>query len=222
MACGIDGDGADRKPVGGSGKGFAPPKDSLDPGHELFGMKRLDHVIVRPHFESHNTIGLLPLGRDDDHGSRRDLWILLDHAVYGQPVETRKHEVEKNEVGARSPHGGEAGTSVGNMLNIEMLRFEVVKNEPCDIRVILDQKNLFWHGSSGLLGIPPPRSAGKEYSSPGRRSIKIRDRIRNDPQDMLGNFPIHDRKASEDRRVGAQTSDNIKTIGVEGQADIGR
>ena len=79
----------------GLGGRLVAPENSLHPGHQLLGVKGLDHIVVGAQLQSQNLVKNLSLGGEHDNGYLGGGAQLPAHLV---AVHAGKHQVKENEV----------------------------------------------------------------------------------------------------------------------------
>ena len=72
-----------------------PPELAADPGRQLLGVEGLGDVVIRPHGQSQDLVGVLAFGRQHDH---RQIPLLPDPHQSGQTVQLRHHHIQHDQV----------------------------------------------------------------------------------------------------------------------------
>ena len=75
-----------------------PPEQSSDPRQQLRHVNRLDHVVVRAHFQAVDLIALLAQSRHHDERHFLGIGILAEGPADLKPAGVRQYEVEDHQV----------------------------------------------------------------------------------------------------------------------------
>ena len=72
-----------------------PAQYSFDPGHELFGVKWLDHIVIGTKFQTEHLVKNLAFCREHDD---RHIGGMTDFPTYLIPINARQHQIQKDQV----------------------------------------------------------------------------------------------------------------------------
>ena len=119
----------------------AAAQHRFDARREDAGAERLGDVVGRAHLQPGHDVGLAALGGEHHDGDAARLEITLEPAAYLQPVHTREHEIEHDDVRhlrARRREGVLASLHDGHLI----ARFvEVVRDELEDVPLVVDDEH---------------------------------------------------------------------------------
>src|SRR6202162_2955033 len=122
-----------------AGEPGVSPQQRLDTREDLEDAEGFRHVVVRAELQSADLVGLLSAGRQDQDRHRE--LVLADRLEDAEPVETREHQVEDDEVGPGPARALEPRRAVARDLHLVALDLEVVAQAEGEIGVVLDEKN---------------------------------------------------------------------------------
>jgi hypothetical protein len=69
-----------------------------DPQHHLANAERLDHIVVRTHFKTHDSVDLLTLGGQHQDGDVLSAFAGAQLAAHLDARDIREHQVEHHGV----------------------------------------------------------------------------------------------------------------------------
>ena len=159
---------------------LGPPQDGPDPGHELLGAERLDHVVVGAKLQADDPVGLVPPG-----GQHHDRHVggPAQAAGHVQPVPPGQPQVEDDQVGPGPTGLGQRHLPVARDHHLEPGVLEVVPDQPGDLALVLDDQDPLHFlparpkpdEAAGRRN-PPPRPGARRgagpavpgYATPGR------------------------------------------------------
>src|SRR5579864_5501696 len=126
--------------VGLPGELLDTPEDGLHPGRELDDAEGLREVVVRSGFEAQHSIEFA--GTRGQHQDRGVAGTRAHAAADFEPVEPWKPKIQDKETPRGAIHGSrETAMSVVARVDRAAQIFEMERHEPCDVTLVLDDKN---------------------------------------------------------------------------------
>ncbi len=154
-----------------SGEGTrGPAQHRLDPRRELLGRERLGDVVIGTELESGHPVGLVTASRQHDHWHRRGRPELTAHL---ETTQTRKHQVEHDEVRRRGQRAIERNLAVGDPLDLVALLLQVPRDNVGDVRIVVDHE----HALATFEHPLSVRARLFSWAVPGRISCFVRSRV---------------------------------------------
>lgn len=150
-------------------EGVHAAKDGPHPGHELAVAHRLGQVVVRPQLEAQHAIDLRAPRGDDDDG---DVPIgAPQEAADLEPVESRQHQVENDQVEALGPGGLERAAPVVLHAHAVTLILEVKARQPGQVGIVLDDEEATLGECS--CACHPARGPGTRSDADGQGTVSV-------------------------------------------------
>ena len=112
------------------------------PGHQLLGVEGLGDVVVRPHGQAQDFVGVLPLGAEDQDGQ---VALLPDLEHGGQPVQLGHHHIHQDEPQRRVHSQLQGLEAVVGLQHPVALLFQQNGDGTDDLGVVVHHKNGFIH-----------------------------------------------------------------------------
>ena len=108
------------------------------PRHQLEGVERFNHVIVRPRVQATDLVFLGGLRREQNHGNPLVLLILAQPSEDFQPVHVRHHIIEKDHIWQEGRHFFQRLRPVGGALDHIALVLELLLQQIEIERLVID------------------------------------------------------------------------------------
>ena len=116
----------------------AAAQHGFDPRDDLFGVKRLHHIVVRTQFQTEHLVEHFAFGGEHDD---RALGLFADFAANLPAVQLREHNVQHNQVGLLgAEHFQRAFAVVGNH-HLKAVFFDVQPQQFANILVVVHHKD---------------------------------------------------------------------------------
>ena len=116
-------------------------KDRVHPKHKLPRAEGLCEVVVGTQFQSLDSVDLLPLGGEDEHGYRTGRGVRADGLQDIVAGDAGQHPVKDQQVGQLPLQGVQSGRAVQGRLNPVSLPRELVRNQSGDLPLVLDDQH---------------------------------------------------------------------------------
>ena len=113
----------------------------MDARDELFRIKRLDDVIVRPQLQADDPIGDLVARRQHDDGHVRRRRISAQFAAYLPARNVREHQVEDDQVGHFASREPQSRPPVGRGQDALSVALQVSLHDPNNLWLVVDDEN---------------------------------------------------------------------------------
>src|SRR4029079_8883674 len=118
---------------------LAAPQDRLDARDQLAAAEGFGQVIVGPPFQADHAIDLVTLGGEHDDW---DAGLSPDAPAQRQPVLTRQHEVEEDEVDPAVGHGFPHAAAVRRDADPEAFLGQSAGNQIANLAMIIDDQDV--------------------------------------------------------------------------------
>ena len=116
-----------------------PPQDAFVPRQQLPEMKRLWQIIVGPHLEADDAVdGLAAAGQDDD----ADAGLVAQRACQGQPVLTRQHQIQNDEIDMRLTEHPAHAAAVAGRRDAVAFAGQVFLDDIADLLLVIDHQDM--------------------------------------------------------------------------------
>ena len=112
------------------------------PGGQLLRIIGLGHIVIRPHGEAEDLVGILTFGRENDD---RQVPLFPDAHEGGKPVKLRHHHVDKDEPYRRVKRLLHRLQPIVCPADGIPLPLQHDGDSPYDLTVIIDHENAFVH-----------------------------------------------------------------------------
>ncbi len=135
---GVEREVVEREPLHGDRRESRAAQDGADARRELARRERLGDVVVGAELEADDAVGLLAAGGEHDH---RQVALRPDPAAEREPVRSRQHHVEHDQVrrGALDQRAG--GLAVPGLERVVALTLQVASDDVADDRLVVDDQH---------------------------------------------------------------------------------
>ena len=120
--------------VRGLGHHLVAPQHGLYPGHQLLGIKGLDHIVVSPQLKPQHLVKDLALGGEHDN---RDLGAGAQLAAHLIAVHAGKHQIKENQVRVEDRENVQRLLAVPHDLRFKAFLCQIQGNELRNVVVIV-------------------------------------------------------------------------------------
>jgi hypothetical protein len=117
-------------------------EERAHPRHQLLGAEGLHHVVVGPHLQAHDAVGLVAARGEHHHRHVASALVAPDLRAQAQSVLARKLQVEDEEVESLLADALQGPGAVTQGGHGEALGAQVVDEELDDVGVVLDHQGL--------------------------------------------------------------------------------
>ncbi len=122
--------------------GAIPFDDGLDAEEEFLGAEGLGEVVVGPGFQPSDAVVRLAFCGEHEDGNAVGAGVPLHFFENGVPIQTRKHEVENDEVRLAVKDLLQAFPAIVDHVDAVSSALEVEGNQSGDVHFIFDDQNL--------------------------------------------------------------------------------
>ena len=116
----------------------AAAQHGMDPGHHLFGLKGLDHVVVGPQVQAQHPVEHLAFGGKHNN---RALGAFADFPHHLPAVQPGEHNIQQHQVGLEGFKGFQGGLAVRGQSHLEVLFFHIEPQELANVGVIVHDED---------------------------------------------------------------------------------
>ena len=120
-------------------------QQSLGPCDELAHRERLGHVVVGAHAEADQHVGLVVAGGQHEHRHRT---FRLDASAHLEPVQTREHDIQDDDVRTQRARHGDPAVAVESHLDTPALAGQPSGDRGGDGGFVLDDEDEDVRGGS--------------------------------------------------------------------------